>query len=90
MYPAKIQERPKVPFAAGYQPVQPGELPPSTVRQIRHRHPVTESARRLCTLLASIDFRQLAGPTALFFLWPPRPSHGPATATQQDGERAHY
>jgi hypothetical protein len=81
MYWTTIQKRAKPPFAALYRPV---ELP-GTLRQPRrggHRRLATGFVRRFRAPLASLDFRQLAGPTAVFFLWPPRPRHGPATAAQ--------
>ena len=48
-------------------------------RQVSHRHartgsPATGFARRVRTLPGSMTFRQLAGPAAVFFLWPPRPA----------------
>jgi hypothetical protein len=89
MYPAKIHKRANAPLAALHRRVAPAGLsrtrrPP---RQTGHRHPVAGFARTLRALLASIDFRQLAGPAAVLFLWPPRPRHGPATAGQ-DHHRA--
>jgi hypothetical protein len=88
MYWITIQKRAKPRFAALYRPVGPVELP-RTLRQPRqsgHRRLATGFARRLGALLASIDFRQLAGPTAVFLLWPPRPRHGSAI-TAQDHRR---
>jgi hypothetical protein len=84
MYTAKIQKRANAPFAALYRPAGLAELP-GTRRQPRragHRRLAAGFGRRLRALLASLDFRQLAGPTAVFFLWPPRPRHGPATTAQ--------
>jgi hypothetical protein len=82
MYPATIRKRASAPSAALYRPAGPAELPGTQPRQAGHRHLVTGSARRLRALPASINFRQLAGPAAVFFLWPPRPRHSPATAAQ--------
>ena len=84
MYPATIHKRASAPSAALYRPAGPAELPGAhrQPRQAGHRHLVTGFARRLRALPASINFRQLAGPTAVFFLWPPRPRHSPATAAQ--------
>jgi hypothetical protein len=50
-----------------------------TARQVSHRHtrtgsPATGFARRVRTLPGSMTFRQLAGPAAVFFLWPPKPA----------------
>jgi hypothetical protein len=45
-------------------------------------------ARRLRGLPGSVDFRQLAGPAAVFFLWPPRPGRraaGPAPGAYTGG-----
>ena len=73
MCPAKVHKRANAPFAALYRSVEPVELP-GAPRQPRHRHTAAGFASRLRALLTSIDFRQLAGPTAVFFLWPPKTS----------------
>ena len=89
MYAAKIQKRANAPFAVLYRAAGPTGLP-GTHRQSRqtgHHQLSTRFARRLRTLLASMDFRQLAGPTAVFFLWPPRPCHGSPATTAQDHRR---
>jgi len=86
MYAAKIQKRANAPFAVLYPAAGPAGLP-GTRHQSRHQQLATRFARRLRTLLASIDFRQLAGPTAVFFLWPPRPCHGSPATTAQDHRR---
>ena len=84
MYPASIHKRANAPFAALYRPARPDELPGThrQPRQAGHRRLATGSARRFRALLVSMDFRQLAGPMAVFFLWPPRPRHSPAAAAQ--------
>ena len=82
MYPATIHKRASAPSDALDRPAGPAERPGTQPRQAGHRHLVTGFARRLRALPASINFRQLAGPTAVFFLWPPRPRHSPATAAQ--------
>jgi hypothetical protein len=84
MCAAKIQKRANAPFAALYRPAGLAGLP-GTCRQPRqacYRRLVAGFGRRLRALLASVDFRQLAGPAAVFFLWPPRSRHGPATAAE--------
>ena len=89
MYAAKIQKRANTPFAVLYPAAGPTGLP-GTRRQSRqtgHHQLATRLARRLRTLLASMDFRQLAGPTAVFFLWPPRPCHRSPATTAQDHRR---
>jgi hypothetical protein len=86
MHPAKIQKRANAPFAALYRAAGLAGLP-GTRRQSRQADPrrvAAGFARRLRALLASMDFRQLAGPMAVFFLWPPRPRHGPATAAEDN------
>ena len=81
MYPVTIHKRASAPSAALYRPAEPAVLPGAR-RRVSRRHLATRLARRLRALLASMDFRQLAGPTAVFFLWPPRPRHSPAAAAQ--------
>lgn len=90
MYAAKIHKRAHVPFAVLYRAAGPAGLPGTRrqPRQAGHHQLPTRFASRLRTLLASIDFRQLAGPTAVFFLWPPRPCHGSPATTAQD-HRGH-
>ena len=84
MYAAKIQKRANAPFTVLYQAAGPARLPGTRRQphQAGHRRLAAGFACRLRALLASIDFRQLAEPTAGFFLWPSRPRHGPATAAQ--------
>jgi hypothetical protein len=89
MYAAKIQKRANTPFAVLYPAAGPTGLPGTRhqSRQTGHHQLSTRFAHRLRTLLASMDFRQLAGPTAVFFLWPPRPRHRIPATTAQDHRR---
>lgn len=82
MYPATLKKRASAPSGALYRPAEPAVLP-GVHRRVNYRHLATGLACRLAALLASMDFRQLAGPTAVFFLWPPGPRHSPA-ATAHD------
>jgi hypothetical protein len=78
MSAARVRELPEAAIAG---PRQPGRDPAAT-RPGRPAGPATGPrragavaglARRLRGLPGSVDFRQLAGPAAVFFLWPPRP-----------------
>jgi hypothetical protein len=82
MHPAKNQELANAPIAGPRRRAErdPVTYPARQARQVRHRYPANGFGRRLCVLLASMDFQQLAGSAAVFFLWPPRPRRRPATA----------
>lgn len=79
MSPASIREPAKAPVA---DPHRQAERDPVAIAPGRPAGPatgtrkagaaVTGLARRLRALPASMDLRQLAGPAAVFFLWPPR------------------
>jgi hypothetical protein len=79
MYPVKVQGRANAPIAARYRSVAPAGLTGPS-HQPRHRPRAAGIASRpraagiasrVRALLISRDFRQLAGPMAVF-LWPPR------------------
>ena len=85
MSPTRIRELPEAPIAgphrqAGRDPaaIPPGRPAGPATATRRAGAAVAGIARRLRALPGSMDFRQLAGPTAVFFLWPPRPGRGAA------------
>jgi hypothetical protein len=89
MYPARTQKLAEAPITGPHRQAERDRVA-YTARQApraSHHHAVRGLARRLLALLASLDFRQLAGPMAIFFLWPPRPRRGPVTDPQDHGRR---
>ena len=80
MSPTRVRELPEALIAGPHRQAgrDPAAIPPR-----RPAGPATGSrragaavagfARRLRGLPGSMDLRQLAGPAAVFFLWPPRP-----------------
>ena len=85
MSPTRVRELPEAPIAgphrqAGRDPaaIPPGRPAGPATGTRRAGAAVAGFARRLRGLPGSMDFRQLAGPAAVFFLWPPRPGRGAA------------
>ena len=85
MPPAKVRELPEAAIAgshrqAGRDPaaIRPGRPARPAAGTRRAGAAIAGFARRLRGLPGSVDFRQLAGPAAVFFLWPPRPGRGAA------------
>ena len=73
MYPPGTQKPAEAPITGPHRQAERNRVA-YTARQApraSRRHAVRGFARRLRALLASLDFRQLAGPMAMFFLWPP-------------------
>ena len=87
MQPTRAREPANAPTGILYR--QPGrDRRTSAARQVSHRNtgtgsPATGFARRVRTLPGSMTFRQLAGPAALFFLWPPKPARNRQGRCQQ-------
>jgi len=85
MSPTRIRELPEALIAgphrqAGRDPaaIPPGRSARPATGTRRAGAAVAGFARRMRGLPGSMDFRRLAGPAAVFFLWPPRPGRGAA------------
>jgi hypothetical protein len=79
MQPTRAREPANAPTGILYR--QPGrDRRTPAARQVGHRNtgtssPATDFAPRVRTPPGSITFRQLAGPAAVFLLWPPGPQN---------------
>ena len=85
MSPTRVRELPEAPIAGPHRQagrnlaaIPPGRPARPATGTRRAGAAVAGFARRLRGLPGSMDFRQLAGPAAVFFLWPPRPGRGAA------------
>ena len=94
MPPTRVREQPEAPIAGPRRQsgraaaaIPPGRPARPATGTRRAGAAVAGFARRLRGLPGSMDFRQLAGSAAVFFLWPPRPGRGAAGPALGAGSR---